>query len=123
MRAIMGLVLALMLAGCGATTVVSDGESAPRRTESRAPADPAPPADTDAAVAARACVDAEYELCVQSVLMAIEVAPGSLVAVCDYEDGQGDVVIIGAESEVVEDACSRHGLISPSRVVTVVELP
>ncbi len=124
MRAIVGLMLAIMLTGCGTTTIVGTSSSSqPERSLSGPSADLPPPADTEAAaVAARACADAQYERCVQSVLTAIDTVPGSLVAICDYEDGQGDVVFIDAESEA-EDACSGDGLISPSRVVAVVQLP
>jgi hypothetical protein len=48
--------------------------------------------------------------------------PGSLVAICEYGSGQGDVRKIDAVTEA-EAACSRNGAKSPSRVVAVVDLP
>jgi len=47
---------------------------------------------------------------------------GSLVAVCEYEDDQGDVVLLDREEDA-EDACSGGGMIAASRVATVVQLP
>ncbi len=122
MRAIAGLTLVLSLIGCG-TAYVETSSSRPERSLSSAPDDSAPPVDTDAAaIAAQACAQTQYERCVESVLTAIDTLPGSPVAICEYEEGQGDVVFIDAEAEA-EGACSGDGLISPSRVVAVVQLP
>jgi hypothetical protein len=53
---------------------------------------------------------------------AFSVFPGSTVAVCEYADGQGDVVPVD-RGESAEDKCSVDGAISPSRVVAVIEVP
>jgi hypothetical protein len=57
-----------------------------------------------------------------SFKLAISMVPGDLVAVCDYSDRTGDIVLIDAIREA-EDACSADGQISPSRVVAVGRLP
>jgi hypothetical protein len=81
-----------------------------------------PPVSDFAAIAASACADTTYRRCIESLISMSELVPGSLVAVCDYSDGTGDVVIIEREADA-EAECSGDGLISPSRVVTVVQLP
>jgi hypothetical protein len=48
--------------------------------------------------------------------------PGTLLAVCAYGDGTGDVVRIEKEGDA-EAQCSGDGLIAPSKVVRVVRLP
>ena len=97
------------------------------------PATPNPTASTAAgvgqsadvevsAIVAEACSDTTYENCAESMTTALNVFAGSLVAVCEYADGTGDVVLVDSEDEA-EARCSGEGLISPSRAVTVVQLP
>jgi hypothetical protein len=79
--------------------------------------------DDASALVARACLDSTDEHCADTMRDALRYfESGSLVAVCDYLDGTGDVVLLDDEDEA-ESACSFDGLILPSRVVTVVELP
>ena len=64
-----------------------------------------------------------YGNCVESMHDALGFfGSGSLVAVCEYEDDQGDVVLLDREEDA-EDACSGGGMIAASRVATVVQLP
>ncbi len=107
-------------------TPVVDGVPAqtPASAGSSAPTASARPAPEDAhELVARACGITRYEDCEEDALLAmLEFAPGSLVAVCDYEDGTGDVLLIHDPDEA-EDACSAGGLRSPSYVLAVVEIP
>lgn len=80
------------------------------------------PAVDRASIVAQACLGTQYERCVESLLLIMDMAPGSLVAICDYSDGTGDIVLIEDEAEA-EGTCSADGMISPSRVVTVLRLP
>jgi hypothetical protein len=56
-----------------------------------------------------------------SLALVVEQAPGSLIAICDYRDGTGDIVLLDSAAEA-EDECSGGGLISPSEVVAVIQL-
>jgi hypothetical protein len=73
-------------------------------------------------LAEEACLGTEYTNCVEGLLSIAQTAPGSLVAICDYGNATGDIVIIGSEAEA-ESKCSAAGTISPSRVVGVLQLP
>lgn len=109
-------------AGCIATREPAGATPAP--AQSARPAETLPMATGADAVAFahEACADARFDYCVEDVLIAVAVWPQALIAVCDYSDGSGDVVLI--ENEVdAEDMCSGGGLISPSRVVAVRRVP
>jgi hypothetical protein len=73
-------------------------------------------------LAEEACLSTEYPNCVSGLLLIAQTGPGSLVAICDYGNETGDIVIIDSESEA-EAECSRDGAISPVRVVGVLQLP
>ena len=52
----------------------------------------------------------------------ISMVPGDLVAVCEYDSGTGDIVLID-RPEQAGDECSASGTIKPSRVVAIGRLP
>ena len=80
------------------------------------------------ALAIKIC-DGESRLlqrCIDQILSALDLGfgRGSRVAVCAYDDtGTVDVVLVGDQYATAEAACSGDGLISPSRVIRVVQLP
>lgn len=114
-RCIGALALAAAVAACGERVATTPPATLPAATI-------AVPTPGDlAAFAAAACVDA-YERCVEGVLTMAGAAPGSLVAICDYQDGTGDVVVVDTSAEA-ESECSDGGLIAGSRVIRVVQLP
>ena len=71
---------------------------------------------------ARACANSSYEDCELSLRIAMNGAPWSLVAICEYSDAAGDVVLIDKRRQA-KAACSANGLIRPSRVHKVLRLP
>lgn len=74
------------------------------------------------ALAASLCASTSYEGCVAGVLAAEAFGSGSVVAICDYGNGTGEVLWI----EVEDDAgvrCSRGGLIAGSKVVATFRVP
>ena len=50
------------------------------------------------------------------------VSSGDLIAVCDYGNGQGDIVRLDKKSDA-EAMCSADGTITPSKVLRVVQVP
>lgn len=58
----------------------------------------------------------------KSFQLIISMVPGDLVAVCEYDFGTGDIVLID-RPELAGDECSAGGTIKPSRVVAVGRLP
>jgi hypothetical protein len=74
------------------------------------------------ALAASSCADTTYSTCVADFLNMYSRAPGELIVICEYNAGTGDIALIDSESQAA-DECSGGGLISPSRVVAVVQLP
>jgi hypothetical protein len=78
-----------------------------------------------AATVARLCAPPAYSTCASGAALFVEaMSPGTLLAVCNYGNGTGDVVVIDSGKEADADAkCSGDGLISPSQVVRVVRLP
>jgi hypothetical protein len=105
-------VLSLGLAACGGSAATAP------QVPSAVP--PAPNPDHDFAL--MACADTNYGNCLEGIRLMMQTAQGSTVAVCEYADGQGDVVIIESRAEA-EAECSGGGSITPSRVVRVVEVP
>jgi hypothetical protein len=103
-----------------ATASPTTGESTPTSTTTVVTT-PAPSGDSFADVAA-ACANTTYARCLEGIQLMIEQAPGSLVAVCEYGDATGDIVLL-ERREDAEAECSADGLISPSRVVAVLQLP
>jgi hypothetical protein len=81
----------------------------------------APTSSKLAAFAAASCRDA-YDGCAEGIITMAGAFPGGLVAICDYSDGTGDVVIL-EKVDAAEATCSADGLVPGSRVVRVVELP
>jgi len=67
------------------------------------------------------CTGTTYGRCVDSVTTAIR-AGWTRFAICEYENGEGDVVLLEAGANA-DNECSGGGAISPSRVFDVVELP
>jgi hypothetical protein len=84
---------------------------------------PEPARAADPATFAReACAGSSYSNCEDSLTFAMEILPGTLVAICEYEDDQGDVVFLDGAAEA-ESRCSGDGLIVPSSVFDVLTLP
>lgn len=75
-----------------------------------------------AAFVSDACNGTSYRRCEQSLTTALDVFAGSYVAICEYADGEGDIVLLDSP-DVAEEECSGYGLISPSDVADVVLLP
>ena len=65
------------------------------------------------------CVDA-YPGCSSDIQLFV--SSGDLIAVCDYGNGQGDIVRLDKKSDA-EAMCSADGTISPSKVLRVVQVP
>jgi hypothetical protein len=137
--AVVALVIAL--ASCGAPgesagqatgSALANSPTAPASTPAGAPASPsasplASPVgsggiDDPTGFASATCTDTTYARCIEGLLTIMSLAPGSLVAICEYDLGTGDVVLI-EDADEAEAACSADGLISPSQVVSVVMLP
>jgi hypothetical protein len=76
----------------------------------------------DARLVSKACADTTYAQCAESLTNAVKAFGRALVAICEYGDGEGDVVFIENRREA-ETTCSGDGLITPSRVVAVIRLP
>jgi hypothetical protein len=55
-------------------------------------------------------------------LEALQPNSGTLLAVCDYGDDQGDVMLIDSREDA-DEQCSASGTITPSSVTRVVEVP
>ena len=113
MRALQSL-LAILLLACTPSSV--PGTTAPSVTSS--------PSVVDVAsdLVAKSCAGTTYTRCVASLTTAVGVFKGSTVAICEYANGEGDVVTVDA-SETPEDACSGGGLITPSRAHATVQIP
>jgi hypothetical protein len=97
-------------------------------TPSTEPSAGSPAATIDAdvnAFIASACLDSGDKYCPDTMRDALGFFDsGSFVAVCDYEDGTGDVVLLdNDDNDEAETACSSDGLIVPSHVVRIVQLP
>jgi hypothetical protein len=71
---------------------------------------------------ASVCKSTTYQNCLDSFALIISMAPGDLVAVCEYDHRTGDIVLIDAARQA-KNTCSAGGAISPSRVVAVGRLP
>jgi hypothetical protein len=82
---------------------------------------PAPPAGV-AEIVNKACPGTTYTRCVNSLTLAMDAFPGTLVAICEYPSGEGDVVTVD-DGETPEVACSGGGLISPSSVHGTLKIP
>lgn len=117
MRQIGALLLVAVLGSCGPGSVAT----LPPAATPPAGATSAPIPGDLAAFAAGVCMDA-YERCTEGVLTMAAVASGRLVAICNYDDGSGDVVLVDSET-AGESECSGGGAIPGSRVVRVVRLP
>jgi hypothetical protein len=105
--------VALSLAACGVSN--------PADSVSRATAGPTS-GDGTAILVEKACAGTSYSRCVASLTLAVSAFPGSVVAICEYGAGEGDVVTVD-ENETAEAACSSNGLIVPSAVHTTVKIP
>lgn len=107
------LALAAVIAACGSS---ASPTSLPAVAPSSAPVGGLP------AAAVAACSKTTYAGCLQSMATAVSVFHGQLVAVCEYDNGTGDVVLLDAESDA-QARCSGGGTIIPSRVVAILRLP
>jgi hypothetical protein len=78
-----------------------------------------------AAIVAKLCAPPAYSRCASGAALFVEAMdPGTVLAVCAYGNGTGDVVVIDSGMEADAAAmCSGDGLISPSKVVRTVRLP
>ena len=84
---------------------------------------PVPAAGTELTAEAKAaCAATTYANCLQSLATAFSLLRGSTVAVCEYADGQGDVVAV-ENADQAEEECSDAGSIAPSKVVAVFAIP
>ncbi len=109
-------VLALLLAACASPAVESD--SPLRAAVSATPVTPVAAGLDITGI----CAGTTYGGCRESLTLAADVFSGEIVAVCEYPDGTGDVILLETEADA-EAACSADGLIAGSRVVKVLELP
>jgi hypothetical protein len=78
------------------------------------------PAQTS--LAESACARSTYVRCLDELLLTMRRAPGSLVAICDYADGEGEIVPL----ETADDAaawCAGDGETFSGRLADVVRLP
>lgn len=115
-KAALGIVLLLMACGgCATDTVVP---TAP-------PPIVAPNPLASTSLVDTICAEPAYASCaigLDAFLDAMD--SGALLAVCDFGDGTGDVVLIeSGDGADAETACSGDGLVSPSQVVRVMQLP
>ena len=91
-------------------------------TPSAAPSGGDGTAEDVTSFARRVCSGTRYDGCVEDIVLVSEQVPGSLVAICEYGEGLGEIVLIDSEGEA-EEECSAGGLIAPSEVFDVVEVP
>lgn len=82
------------------------------------------PEPTPAAVALTeaACAGSTFGRCRDDLLLTMQQAPGSLVAICEYADGQGEIVQLERESDA-EASCSGGDAGISGRVVDVIRVP
>ncbi|CAN5658017.1 hypothetical protein BH23CHL8_BH23CHL8_24130 [soil metagenome] len=80
------------------------------------------PEAVDGAFVVESCASVDYDNCEESLRLAMGLWQQELVAICEYGDGQGDVVLLERRGDA-EDTCSGEGLITPSRAAMVVRLP
>lgn len=82
------------------------------------------PEPTPAAVATAeaACAGSTFGRCRDDLLLMMRQAPGSLVAICEYADGEGEIMPLERESDA-EGWCSGDGEAFSGRVVDVIRLP
>jgi hypothetical protein len=74
------------------------------------------------AIAEAACAGSTYSRCLDDLLLTMRQAPGSLIAICEYADGEGEIVPLETASDA-EAWCSGDGETFSGRVVNVVQLP
>ena len=116
--------IAIAALGCGQPA----GTTAPATAgpTSAAPTSTAAPVGTPSAallqLAEEACLATEWADCVAKVVNAAQTVPGSIVAICDFGNQTGDVLVIDAESEAQAE-CSAKGGTATTRVVGVLTLP
>ncbi len=127
---------ALVCAACGPGTAISATPQTQAPTASptgRSTQGPTPeaieatpdsnPASIPILDPAVVCAATTYRNCLKSFELIISmVSEGDLVAVCEYGDETGDIVLID-QIEQAADECSAGGTIKPSRVVAVGRLP
>jgi hypothetical protein len=80
------------------------------------------PTPAAVAMAEAACAGATFGSCRDDLLLTMQQAPGSLVAICDYADGQGEILPLERESDA-EAGCIGGGASPSGRVVDVIRLP
>jgi hypothetical protein len=80
------------------------------------------PTPAQIALAESTCARSTFVRCLDDLLLTMRQAPGSLVAICDYADGEGEIVPL----ETADDAeawCAGDGETFSGRVAEVVRLP
>jgi hypothetical protein len=55
--------------------------------------------------AEQACEGTQYVRCVKNVSEMTTLAPGKLIAICEYADGEGDIVLIDSEADA--EGCAQ----------------
>jgi hypothetical protein len=73
------------------------------------------------AIAEAACAGATFESCRDDLLLTMQQAPRSMVAICDYADGQGEILPLERETDA-EVGCMGAGASPSGRVVDVMRL-
>jgi hypothetical protein len=111
------MVVALALAACSGVL----DEARPEPDVTAAPAGSAPP--DLSAFAVEACAGTRFTNCVSAfAVIAGTLDPGTLIAICEYPDRQGDLALIEREDEAMA-GCSGGGLIRDTKVAKVVAIP
>lgn len=80
------------------------------------------PTPAAVALAEAACAGSTFGRCRADLLLTMQQAPGSLVVICEYADGEGEIMPLERESDA-EAWCSADGAASSGRVVDVLQLP
>ena len=80
------------------------------------------PTPAAVALAEAACGTSTFGRCRDDLLLTMHQAPGALVVICEYGDGQGEIVPLERESDA-EASCSPEGAAGPGRIVDVIRLP
>jgi hypothetical protein len=82
----------------------------------------ATPAGAPGLDVAAICSGTHWPGCEDDARLALSSLSGSRVAICQYPDQTGDIVLLESSDEA-EAACSADGQIAGSQVVRVVQLP
>ena len=103
--------------------VLDDVEQAIEQIDREIDADrPDTPPAAASDFARQSCAGTTYSRCVRNIQLVMETVPGSLVAICEYGGGEGDIVLLETRGDA-EGMCSGDGLTTPSRVFDTIQLP